>query len=103
LRRSAIRHLAAADRRVAAAASRLAVRPLQLLANEQRHVDALAARARTLDPATMLGRGWTITRGADGSIVRSAAAVVAGDTLETLFADGRVHSTATGAIEESGR
>jgi exodeoxyribonuclease VII large subunit len=99
--RSAIRQLAGADRRVAAAASRLAVRPLQLLVTEQRHLEALAARARTLDPATMLRRGWTITRGADGTILRSAAVVVIGDELETLFADGRVRSTAKGASEES--
>jgi exodeoxyribonuclease VII large subunit len=103
LGRTAIRHLASADRRLTTAESRLVVRPLQLLAAEQRHLDALAARARTLDPATMLGRGWTITRRADGAILRSAVAVVAGDEMETLFADGRVRSTATGAFEESGR
>ncbi len=101
LRRSATRHLASADRRLVAVASRLVTRPLQLLATEQRHLDALAARARTLDPATMLDRGWTITRSPDGAILRSVAAIATGDQLETLFADGRVRSTATGAIEES--
>ena len=62
LRRGAVRQLAAADRRLTLASSQLRVRPQQLLAAEQRHLDALAARARTLDPVAMLDRGWTITR-----------------------------------------
>jgi exodeoxyribonuclease VII large subunit len=101
LRRGSLRHLAAADRRVAVASSRLAVRPQQLLAAEQRHVDALAARARSLDPVVMLGRGWTITRGGGGEILRSSSAVTAGEAIETQFADGRLRSTVTGRTEET--
>jgi exodeoxyribonuclease VII large subunit len=103
MRRGAARQLAAADRRMTLASSRLLTRPVQLLDAEQRHVDALAARARTLDPEVMLERGWTITRGAGGAIVRSAAAVAAGDALETQFADGRLRSTALGRTEETPR
>jgi exodeoxyribonuclease VII large subunit len=103
MRRGAARQLAAADRRMTLASSRLLTRPVQLLDAEQRHVDALAARARTLDPVAMLERGWTITRGAGGAIVRSAAAVAAGDALETQFADGRLRSTALGRTEETPR
>ena len=103
LRRGATRQLVAADRRMTLASSRLLARPVQLLDAEQRHVDALAARARTLDPKAMLERGWTITRGAGGAIVRSAASVDAGDALETQFADGRLRSTALGRTEETSR
>ena len=88
-------------RRLAVASSRLVVRPGQVLATEQRHVDALAARARTLDPVAMLERGWTITRGAGGVILRSSMAVVDGDEIETQFADGRLRSTATARTEEA--
>ena len=101
LRRGALRQLAGAERRLAVASSRLVVRPGQVLAAEQRHVDALAARARTLDPVAMLERGWTITRGAGGVILRSSMAVVDGDEIETQFADGRLRSTATAPTEEA--
>ena len=101
LRRGASRQLAGAERRLAVASSRLVVRPGQVLAAEQRHVDALAARARTLDPVAMLERGWTITRGAGGVILRSSMAVVDGDEIETQFADGRLRSTATARTEEA--
>ena len=101
LRRGALRQLAGAERRLAVASSRLVVRPGQVLAAEQRHVDALAARARTLDPVAMLERGWTITRGAGGVILRSSMAVVDGDEIETQFADGRLRSTATARTEEA--
>ena len=100
LRRGARRQLATAERRIAVASSRLAVRPQQVLAAEQRHVDALAARARTLDPVVMLERGWTITRGADGVILRSSVGVAVGADLETQFADGRLRSTAAVRTEE---
>ena len=103
LRRGATRQLATADHRLTVASSRLRVRPQQLLAAEQRHLDALAARARTLDPAAMLERGWTVTRRADGAILRSSAEVASGDPLETQFADGRVLSTARGRTEEPTR
>lgn len=101
LRRGALRQLAGAERRVAAASSRLLVRPGQVLTAEQRHVDALAARARTLDPVAMLERGWTITRGAGGGILRSSTATAAGDLIETQFADGRLRSTAIARKEFS--
>ena len=55
---------------------------------------------RTLDPVAMLERGWTITRRADGVLVRSSTAVAAGDVIDTLFADGHLLSTAHGPNEE---
>ena len=103
LRRGAIRQLAAADRRLAVATGRVQTRPAQLLTAEHRHLEALAARARTLDPSVMLERGWTITRDAGGAILRSSTAVSAGEALETQFADGRVRSTVTGRSEETAR
>jgi exodeoxyribonuclease VII large subunit len=99
LYRGAARQLAAAERRAGQASSRLRARSQQVLIAEQRHVDALAARARTLDPVAMLERGWTITRAADGAILRASAAVGVGDVIETQFADGRLLSTANGTEE----
>ena len=81
--------------------SRLAVRPRQVLAAEQRHVDALAARARTLDPVGD-ARTWLDDhawgRRGDPAVVSGVWS--AGDDLETQFADGRLRSTATVRTEE---
>lgn len=63
------------------------------------HVDSLAERLRLLDPASALARGWSITRSADGRVVRHAAALSPGDVVVTTFADG----TATSRVEEVSR
>lgn len=55
-------------------------------------VDAAQDRLRALDPRRVLERGYTITRGPDGAVVRSASAVGVGDALVTETADGAVHS-----------
>jgi len=96
-----VRPLAAAERRIDQAARRLTTRPRQVLDGEARHLDALAARARSLDPAVMLRRGWSITRAADGGVVRHPRDVAAGDVVVTELADGRITSTVT-AGEPSG-
>ena len=54
----------------------------------------------TLDPAVMLERGWTITRRADGVLLRSSTAVARGDVIDTVFADGHLLSTAHAPNEE---
>jgi exodeoxyribonuclease VII large subunit len=100
LRRGAGRHLGGAERRVGSAVDRLRSRPPQVLTAEQRHLDALAARARSLDPVVMLDRGWTITRSADGELLRTSAAIAPGEVIETQFADGRLRSTASGRTQE---
>ena len=51
----------------------------QLLAAEERHLGSIEARVRSLDPVNVLARGWSITRAADGRVVRSPADVAAGD------------------------
>ena len=89
------RHVAAAQRRIDDVAARIRQRPAQVLAAEQRHLDGLAARVSVLDPVTMLRRGWTITRSADGTIVRSPDIVHDGDVITTQFATGRLTSTVT--------
>lgn len=96
VRTGARRHVGAATRRVDDIESRIRQRPAQVLAAEQRHLDGLAARVSTLDPVTMLRRGWTITRGADGTILRSPDIVHDGDVITTQFATGRLTSEVTG-------
>ncbi len=57
---------------------------------------ALDARLRSLDPDRTLARGWSITRGPDGSVVRSPADVAAGDVLTTRVSSGELRSTVSG-------
>src|ERR687893_438686 len=71
-------------------------------ADAGRELDAVEAQVRALDPARTLARGWSITRGADGRVVRSAAALAPGDALVTTLADGQVASTVTTPAPGSG-
>jgi exodeoxyribonuclease VII large subunit len=80
----------ASDRLVSARAS--LVRAPARLEPELRHLDAVAARVRLLDPVHTMDRGWSITRDADGTIVRSADSLAAGATLTTTFAKGSARS-----------
>jgi exodeoxyribonuclease VII large subunit len=53
------------------------------------------ARRRLDDHRRQLARGWTLTRTADGALVRDAAGLSAGDSLVTTFAAGTAASTVT--------
>lgn len=54
-----------------------------------------AAVLGALSPSAALARGYTLTLGADGKLIRSAALVFPGDELVTKFADGSVRSVVT--------
>ena len=72
---------------------RLATRPRNLLTREQQKLAVHAATLRGLDPVVTMARGWSITRTADGAIVRSTYDANPGDTLITRVADGTITST----------
>ena len=76
------------------ATERLSSRPPLVLAAEERHVASIEARVRALDPVNVLARGWSITRAADGRIVRSPGDVAAGEILTTQLANGSLRSRA---------
>jgi exodeoxyribonuclease VII large subunit len=87
----AARGIERANDRVHTARAALSRVPAQL-ANENRHVDAIAARVRSLDPVHTMARGWSITRTANGDVIRDAADVAAGTTIFTTFANGSARS-----------
>lgn len=99
LRTRSRRPLSEADRRLDRATGRLSARLPQVLAAEDRHLAGLDARIRVLDPVNLLARGWTITRAADGSILRSPDDADDGDILTTQFAQG----TLTSRVEPQAR
>ena len=104
---AATRALDAGDRRVQHAVAGVRRAPGRAEHHAQR-LEHLARQVRLLDPVTIMARGWSITRAADGSTVRSATGLNPGDTLLTTFADGTVRSTVehvepstAGSVEET--
>jgi exodeoxyribonuclease VII large subunit len=90
------RQLDVAAARLATAHDTIVRRTPRRLDDEQRALDGRAARLSLLDPVNLLRRGWSITRDADGNVVRSVAAVAPGTVITTQVADGRL----TSRIEE---
>jgi exodeoxyribonuclease VII large subunit len=95
LARSAPASLAHADRRLADTGERVLVRADAVVDRSTSRLDVLAARVAALDPAVQLARGWSITRDADGRVVRSTEVLARDDTITIAVADGVITSTVT--------
>ena len=67
-------------------------RLLQRLGTERERVARRQQLLRAADPATALERGFSLTTTATGALVRSVAAVKAGEAVTTRVADGRFES-----------
>lgn len=81
---------------------RLRRSPLATLDRQAERLAGITDNLRALDPARILARGWSITRLADGTLVRSVTDTAVGDTLVTHVAGGTVTSTVDGT-EPAGR
>jgi exodeoxyribonuclease VII large subunit len=100
---------AARDRRGA-----LVARERELVTHAQHHLERATLRlsshesvVRALDPRRVLERGYSITRDADGRVVRRASDVATGAVVDTELAGGRLtsrveHVTDTAYPEEAG-
>ena len=95
-------------RRTRDAAVMLRERERALVAITARHLERATLRldagevaVRALDPRRVLERGYTITRTADGRVVRRAGDVGAGSELVTELAGGRVISRVEAAVEDT--
>ena len=82
-----------AGSRLDRASARLSVAGRHEIRHAQRRLDAVATRVRALDPALILGRGWSLTRRDDGMLVRSVQDVSPGDGIVTHLSDGTLDST----------
>ena len=84
--------LVRAHSRIGLAVERLRTRPRAALQREEHRIALHTAALRLLDPVVTMQRGWSITRTADGRIVRSTSDVGPGDRIVTLVADGSITS-----------
>lgn len=99
--RTAPAGLARADQRLVDAQRRVLTRSGAVLDRAASRLDVLDARVAAVDPAVQLARGWSITRRADGTLVRSVDDVDPGDTITTALAAGSIASTVTGTLDDS--
>ncbi|VGO16701.1 Exodeoxyribonuclease 7 large subunit [Pontiella desulfatans] len=64
--------------------------------HDRQKLQRLGSQLRMLNPLAVLGRGYSLTRKPDGTVVRSADGVEVGEPLVTLLADGKLVSNVTG-------
>ncbi|MBL7810532.1 MAG: exodeoxyribonuclease VII large subunit [Saprospiraceae bacterium] len=65
-----------------------------LLQQQQQMLEQYLALCQSMHPQQVLQRGYSITR-KNGKTIRSLQDVIPGDMLETLLADGAIHSKVT--------
>lgn len=93
--RAANARLGSASSAADAASRRLRSAGRRRLDEAARSLHLLASRTAAVDPERALARGWSITRLADGTVLRSAADAPAGTAIHTTLADGSIASTVT--------
>jgi len=65
----------------------------RLVESSRQRLETVEASLNALGPAKILGRGYTITRLADGNAATSAGQFTIGDRLSVMFSDGTVETT----------
>jgi exodeoxyribonuclease VII large subunit len=86
------RRLDDADRLHVRRSTLLATLPQRRIELDERQVSQWRRLLGAYDYQRQLERGYSVTRGPDGSVLRSSAGVAPGDALVTLLADGALHS-----------
>ncbi len=98
----AVARMAGAHREQAALAGRLVREALRPVVVQGTRLEGLATQSRLLDPALLAARGFTITLDEQGRAVTKAAALSAGDIIDTRFSDGLVRSIVQPGHETAG-
>lgn len=91
----------AEDERIASYVARLKLAFMNKVALMQSRVENLRVRILAADPRNILSRGYTLTLGEDGKVVRSAASLKAGEKMTIMFPDGSVRAVVS-SIEKNG-
>ena len=71
-----------------------------LLARKRQRFAALAASLDAMSPLKVLGRGYAMARGADGTILKSWRDVTPGDAVQVTLGEGGVAATVVEPIKE---
>lgn len=79
-------------RRLESLAARLQTATQRSVSQRKDRLEAASRHLAAVGPARVLGRGYTYTIDAQGRPMTSAIAITPGDTLTTVFADGKVQS-----------
>jgi len=79
--------------RLELAADRSARDGLRCIERQANRISQAEVQVRALDPAVAMARGWSITRTADGRVLKSVDEAEPGDLLVTTVADGNLRST----------
>ncbi len=90
--KSAVRAVEEADRALVRRAALVSTLPERRLGPDERQITQWRRLLAAYDYQRQLERGYSVTRGPDGAVVRSVAAVQSGDALVTQVADGAVTS-----------
>lgn len=80
---------------------RLVAASQQQLAGKKQRFIALTAKLDAMSPLKVLARGYSVTRTADGRVLRDARDVSAGDTLKIRLLRGSVSATVRETEEET--
>ena len=96
LGRAAVQTLDGATAARSARAARLAALATQCLEVAELRAGQHRRLLGAYDVERQLERGWSVTRGPDGAVVRSVAGLAAGTPLTTQLADGTATSSVTG-------
>lgn len=64
------------------------------LERERMRLDSKNEKLKSLDPLSVLGRGFSVAFGEDGKAIKSADALPAGTAFELLLSDGKVKAEA---------
>jgi len=74
-----------------------AAEPRHTLSLARQKIDAAERQLEAMSYRSVLRRGFSVTRGPRGAILRGVGQVTAGQRIETELADGRFHSRTEGA------
>ena len=87
--------LANSERRVANAVGRLGTLRTTALESAKARINELAAQIVGYDPVVLMRRGWSITYGTDGKVLKSVEGLDMRTEVTTRLADGTLVSTIT--------
>ena len=65
----------------------------RLIGDRRRDIEKLSAHLDALSPLNVLGRGYSLTCSADGTVIKSVGDAAAGDEIVTHLPDGDLSST----------